>query len=634
MYLLTVIPLERKARAESLTYFSKEAIAPGTLVIAPFRTGELAGMVTEIQDVQDEKSNLKNASFVARKIKKVVGKSFLSFAYMQSAQALAHYHATTLSTVLATFIPKSILGIAKKITATDEHISDTQLLTIPEILALAAPLTDRISFYKIAVRELFAQKKSLLIIAPTVQMVTLLQEQLSRGIEEYVIALSGELTTQKSEKEILRALRNDHSVVVICTPQFLALPRTDYGKIVIEQEGATSYRGVVTPFLDAKIFIELYAKFARAPLVLADSILSVETYAKIQDGIITALRNPEATTKEHIQEIIIPRTPETKNKRGFTMILPELESAIENMPENAHTFLFTLRNGIATQTVCKDCGEPVICEECGIPLVLYETKDGRVFICNACKKHAPSLATCTHCKSWNLFPIGIGIDGVYTEVAKRFPNRKIFRIDKSTITTVKQGKTIFAEYKKTPGAILIGTELALPYLKENPVTLVGIVSFDSLFHIPSYRVGERTVRLLSELREISEKYFYIQTAQAEHPILKTIERRGLQEWYTQELTERKQFNYPPFSTIIKIVVHGSRAELETSARELKEICAHYKPEVFAGWEHTKHSLDRVTALLRVSTLMWSQRSQEKDLTKVIATLSQKMQVLINPENLL
>jgi hypothetical protein len=41
-------------------------------------------------------------------------------------------------------------------------------------------------------------------------------------------------------------------VLIIGTPQFSAVPRNDFGTIIIEQEGSTSYRGVAHPHLDAR----------------------------------------------------------------------------------------------------------------------------------------------------------------------------------------------------------------------------------------------------------------------------------------------------------------------------------------------------------------------------------------------
>lgn len=65
------------------------------------------------------------------------------------------------------------------------------------------------------------------------------------------------------------------------------------------------------------------------------------------------------------------------------------------------------------------------------------------------------------CGSWNLFPHGIGNDGVYEEIKKNFPKTKIFKLDKEEVDSAKGADEIITEFEENKGAILIGTQMAL-----------------------------------------------------------------------------------------------------------------------------------------------------------------------------
>ena len=83
--------------------------------------------------------------------------------------------------------------------------------------------------------------------------------------------------------------------------------------------------------------------------------------------------------------------------------------------------IFSLRKGLATYTICKDCNETINCDKCLAPLVLYLSSNGkkRMFVCNKCNTEKDPETKCPICKSWNLMPLGIGTDRVYEELKEK-----------------------------------------------------------------------------------------------------------------------------------------------------------------------------------------------------------------------
>lgn len=146
-------------------------------------------------------------------------------------------------------------------------------------------------------------------------------------------------------------------------------------------------------------------------------------------------------------------------------------------------------------TLCKDCQETVSCEKCGAPLVLYMSLQDkkRMFVCNRCEVNIDGDTTCAACGSWNLLPLGIGTDTVYEEVKKILPKTKVFQLNKESAKNSRGAKKIIKEFEENPGSVLVGTEMAFFYLK-NKVPLSIIASFDSLWSIPNFRMGEKLSR--------------------------------------------------------------------------------------------------------------------------------------------
>ncbi len=89
--------------------------------------------------------------------------------------------------------------------------------------------------------------------------------------------------------------------------------------------------------------------------------------------------------------------------------------------------------------------------------------------------------------------------------------------------------------------------------------LVAVLQADALFPEGDFRADERAVQALAVIAEQCSGTFLVQTAKAEHPVFSNQEHI-----YRQLLSERRQFNLPPFSRLVQ-TLWGSRSELLTFA---------------------------------------------------------------------
>ena len=74
MFLIEVIPFARLPRMlpDTFTYFSSEFIARGAVVEIEVRQRKLLGMVLSAAPVKDAKQHLRTASFILKKVGKIV----------------------------------------------------------------------------------------------------------------------------------------------------------------------------------------------------------------------------------------------------------------------------------------------------------------------------------------------------------------------------------------------------------------------------------------------------------------------------------------------------------------------------------------------------------------------------------
>ena len=441
MKIVTVIPLSKGIFKEELTYFTAKEISNGSVVKIPVRNKSILGIVISSTDASETKSNIKNMSFNLRKITEIKENSILRNQFLSTGIEVSEYFASSKSRTLLSLIPVSFRENYDKISKLNKSdIEETEKINNikTEKILFQTNKEDRISYYKTLIRSSFAEKKSLFFILPTEQDVEIWSKELSRGIENFSFKAHGGMSEKKQIEAFNNIVETDHVILVVASPQFLSIPRKDIKNIILENESKTSYKMMVRPFLDFRIFAELYAQKIQAKFILADTLLRFETLGRREEFTEISSLSFRLNFEGEI-EIKDPnkKTEEENNKKYKLLSEENIEEIKKTISKKQNVFVFSLRKGLATITICKDCSSPVLCENCSSPVVLYLSQDGkkRMFICNKCKTQMDPQIKCPNCDSWNLTPLGIGTEGVEEEIKKNFPKTKIFKIDKESAKT-------------------------------------------------------------------------------------------------------------------------------------------------------------------------------------------------------
>lgn len=643
MKVLTVIPLSRGVFKEHLTYYSAKHIAPGTLINVPIRTRQAGALVVDSKDPNELKAELRALTYKIKKIEDQKGVQIFSEKFIASSIKIAEYFGTHTGQVIQSLIPKAVLDQylsgelkqPKQIT----KAQNTQNLK-GEIYAFQAEDDERIATYRSFIRESFARQSSVLFCLPTIKNIDHIYTSLEKGIDKYTFVLHSKLSKTEIVERWKAALNEKHPILIITTSKFLALPRHDIGTIIIDSENNRNYKLPTRPNLDIRRTAEILALESNKKLIFGDMLLRTETIARHRAGELEAFVPLKfrslSTAENHIIDMRSPNPDETheKEKKPFSALSPELVSLIEETKKNnERIILFVSRRGMHPMTVCGDCGEVIQCENCTGPMTLHkqtvEKRSRNIFICHKCGTRKSTRIYCPSCNSWRLQPLGIGTQLVEEEIAALLPDVTLFRMDGDTVKTQKKADAIIQSFLSSPGSILLGTEMVLSHLHKK-VENIAIISIDSLFALPDFRINERIFNTLIHFRERTTKKFLIQTRHTDTKIFNFVNNGNLLDFYRNEIKQRKELNYPPYKTFIKITLEGKKSFVIKEMEELQKHLSDYESLIFPAFIQEIKNKYRMHALIKLDPDAWV----DTELLTLLRSLPPIFNINIDPEDLL
>ncbi len=614
-YLVEVTPLSKAGTSSTLSYFSTLKLNPGTLVKVPMRNGFVKAVVTGSRTALSARSDIRQAGYTLKKIaQRDVYDAGFSPEFLSAIKKCALYYATHTGTLLTSLMPKMLQDepeIFYNIIARRKKENPG----IRETLLLQMETDERFGQYRALVRQCFARKNSVLFVVPTHADALKAEKELSQGIDPYVYVFTLNKKPDDAKEIWRKAAADSHPILFITTASGVTFDRTDIDTIIIERENSRAYRTLNRPYIHMKVILETLARETDRQLVLGDSVLSIETLWREKNGDYGELslirwRLPAAPA------VLVDASARPDSNGKFEIFSPELKAFITRaIEEKERIFLFGARKGLAPTTVCGDCGFILPCLNCSAPVVLHRQRGGEnIYICHACGTRRDSTTTCGYCKSWKLVPLGIGIERIAAEARELFHETNVEILDKDHAPTDKKAKSIVKKFNEE-GGILVGTELALFHLEKVPYT--ALVSADSLFSIPDFGINERIFYLVSRLREMTQSEAIIQTRNIGKQILAWATLGNIIDFYLNEISERKELLYPPFSIFIKVE--------SVSDRPAHDI--HLAKDKLLKW-HPESYKDSI--IMRIPREEWP----NIELSETLSLLGREFSIKVDPESIL
>ncbi len=634
MFIIHVIPIAKGVGKETLTYFSKKDIAPGSVVTVPLRKKEVRALVLQSEDAREAKSGIRSAGHTLKKIVRIEKGMLHTPAFLSACRVAAEYFAGTTGAVLHQFKSFTDEGEGRGGALSAAAPIEKSKKTTPDIALIEDIPEERISAYRRMIRESFAKKKSVFILIPEIAYAEKLAAGIEKGIEEYLHIIHSGLTPKKQKEGWDTLLKETHPTVVIGTPGFLSLPRTDIGLFILDYESSRAYKNVSRPFIDMRIFVRFLAEHSGAKLIFGSFPLRTETKYLVSEGKAREVSPfKHRIPKEHPTcEIIDMRDRQEKiqGKKTPATISEEFIGAIKkSIASGKRTLVFATRRGLHGETVCADCGTSVSCPRCNASLTLHKasgTKSGNVYQCHTCGHTETARDTCEHCGSWRVTTLGVGVEHVEEVLREHFPDTLLVCVTADTTNTPRKIRTAIDTWHSSKSTILLTTEMGLPYITHGAHT-VAVASLDTILSFPDYRGNERIASILTSLALIATNTFLIQTRHASHPVFSMMKKGSMAELSKEALKERKTLGYPPFAVLVKVTAEGARSkeEIEKYAAFLNE----HQPLVYTGAPGTKGA-SRTHMLLKIPSEKWP----HPEIITVLKKLPPSVTINVDPESVL
>lgn len=353
-----------------------------------------------------------------------------------------------------------------------------------------------------------------------------------------------------------RLIKNRKVKIVIGARSAIFAPFENIGIIIIDEEHESSYKSEKNPKYSAIEIGRLRAKLNNAKLILGTATPSVKTMNEVEKGNFELLKLNNRVSGKKLPDISIIDMREELKSNNFSMFSNLLKNEIENaLSKNEQSILFLNKRGHTSFVFCRSCGYVHKCEACDVAMTYHKHKDR--LICHYCGRTAKKSRICKNCGSKWIKEYGAGTEMLEEQAREMFPDAKIYRMDADTTSTKFDYDKVYNMMKNGQIDILIGTQMLAKGLDFPNVSVVGIVSADVSLNIPDYRAGEKTFGLITQVsgragRGNTKGKVIIQTYNPGNYAIKYAAENNYDEFYNQEISERRMFNYPPIINILNI----------------------------------------------------------------------------------
>lgn len=405
-------------------------------------------------------------------------------------------------------------------------------------------------------------------IALTTQLTTRLQAVFGDQLGVYHSRIN-----DNERAEVWQKMRSDKPYeIVIGVRSSLFLPFRQLGMVIVDEEHETGYKQQdPAPRYHARDTAIMLAHIFGAKVLLGSATPSMESYFNAQSG-----KYGLVTLEKRFENIELPRitfenTQELRRtKKMKSLLAPGLIGKISTALESGEqVILFRNRRGFAPMLECKNCGWTPKCRRCDVSLTYHKFID--VLKCHYCNATYPVVHDCPACEEKSVEPVGEGTEKLEEEVSTLFPNAVIARMDTDTTRGRNSYGKIISDFRNKKVQILVGTQMLAKGLDFDNVSVVGIISADSLLNLSDFRSYERGFQLMLQAagragRKNRQGEVVIQTADPEQPVYRYLQANDYESFFHAQLAERKMFNYPPYKRLITIVFkHKDERKAELAA---------------------------------------------------------------------
>ena len=454
-----------------------------------------------------------------------------------------------------------------------EKISKKINLKSQQILLHGVTASGKTEVYFKLIDDVIKSGKNVLFLAPEIALASQLTKRLAKKFGTQDVAIWHSSISEGERYDVWQKLYKNEIKILAGARSAVFAPLQNIGLIIIDEEHESAYKQTSpAPRYDAKVVAKKLAQLYNCPLLLGSATPDISTYYNAKNT-----NNLFELTKRYNDAKVPPVTVINMQEYGRSayknVISKPLQNAIEEtLNANRQVILLINRRGFSTFTQCQACGHVIECPNCAIPMI-WHTKDLRLK-CHYCNQVKEFPDFCPECGSDALKNSGTGTQKIEQYIKELYPDKNIERIDSDILTRKGEHIRLLEKFQKGDIDILVGTQMIAKGLDNPNVTFVGVISADASFNLPDFRASERGFQLLTQVAgragrgDFAGKVFF-QTYNPEYYALESAKSQNYLEFYEKEIIAREEFDYPPFSQMIRLVLSGeNNFRVEKSAQEI------------------------------------------------------------------
>jgi primosomal protein N' (replication factor Y) len=397
----------------------------------------------------------------------------------------------------------------------------------------------------------------------TPQLVARLRKRL--GIEPALLH-SGLTDTQRLAA--WRAARAGAARLVVGTRSAIFTPLQNPGLIIVDEEHDPSFKQQEGLRYSARDLAMVRAKQLDIPVVLGTATPTLEMIQHCRTGKYRHLVLPHragGARPPPIHLIDTGRTPATDG------ISEPLAAAIRrHLEAGGQALIFLNRRGFAPTLICSGCGHVAGCERCDSRLTVHARR--QQLRCHHCGHARPLDERCSECGEV-VRPLGEGTERLEDALRKRFPERRITRVDSDSTQRKGAMSDALDQAREGSADILVGTQMLSKGHHFPQLSLVGIVNADQGLFGTDFRSAERMAQSIVQVagragRADRAGEVLVQTAFPDHPFWSTLIEGGYPRVAAEALAERETTRWPPFT---RLALLRSAAHRQADAHAFLEL---------------------------------------------------------------
>lgn len=434
-------------------------------------------------------------------------------------------------------------------------------------------------------KEMLAQGRQVLYLLPEIVLTTQLTERLRRVFGNRMGIYHSKYPDAERVEIWQKQLSDSPYDIIVGVRSSVFLPFQRLGLVIVDEEHESSFKQQdPAPRYHARNVAIVLASLCEAKTLLGTATPSFESYYNAQTGKYGLVELTTRFKDVQLPEIEVVDTKELYHKRRMTgpfspVLLAEMKRALDAREQ---IILFQNRRGFAPMLECRDCGWVPKCRNCDVSLTYH--KGLNQLTCHYCGATYSLPVRCPSCGCTDIRHRGYGTEKIEDDIRLLYPEARVARMDLDTTRTRQAYEKILSDFQHGHTDILIGTQMVTKGLDFERVSVVGILSADTMLTLPDFRSYERAFQMMAQVagragRRQTRGKVVLQTKSPDLPVIGQVVRNDYGRLYEEQLEERRMFCFPPFCRLVYVYLKHTREEIaECLAREaalrMRQVFAH------------------------------------------------------------